>query len=180
MGNKIHNEIADIAPTLASLEKKNPFRVPEGYFDALEHKILDALDKKPVLEKTIPEGYFDNLTDIVLDRIKEEEKPKVMPLYQRKWLSIAASLLIILGAGYLITIQSGTATSGAEFALEIDLEEALDYLEENDNLYLSDLIGLDLDEEDFSIGDSELSEFEDEEFEDFLEELDPEDLEDLL
>ncbi len=180
MGNKIHKEIADIAPTLATLEKRNPFRVPEGYFDSLEHKVLDSLDKKPKLEQSVPEGYFDNLSDMVMDRIREEEKTKVIPLYRRKWLSIAASLLILCGAGYLITNQSNTPTSNPEFALEIDPAEALEYLEENDNLYLSDLISLDFDVDDLSVEVSELSEFEDEDFEDFLEELDPEDLEDLL
>lgn len=183
MGNKTNKEIADIAPTLAGLEKQNPFRVPEGYFESLENRVLDSLDKKPILTASTPDGYFDKLSDSVMDRIKSEEKTKVVPLFSRKWISIAASIVIILGVGYLAIFQkSGTESESVEFALaDIDPEEALDYLAENDNLYLSDLIDLDLyNEEDFDLENSDFSEMDDEELDQFLEELDPEDLEDLL
>jgi len=181
MGNKINKEIADIAPTLASLEKHNPFLVPDGYFDSLENRIFDSLDKKPVLDNALPDGYFDNLSDKVLERIKSEEKEtRVVPLYRRKWLSIAASFILLLGAGYLISTQSDSINPNTEFALDVDLDEALEYLEENEDLYLSDLLSLDLSEDDISIEEDEMTDFENTNIEELLDELEPEDLEELL
>ena len=180
MANKIDIEIIDIAPTLASLEKHNPFMVPDGYFSSLENRILDNVDKRPILSMSTPEGYFDSLSDKVLDKIQLEEKTKIIPLYKRRWLSIAASVVILLGAGYLLNTQSGLSTENSEFVLDIEPEDALEYLIENDNLYLSDLMTLDLNEDDYSPTDPILTDFEDADIEELLNELDQEDLEELL
>ena len=180
MGNKIDKELAEIAPLLASLEKSNPFSVPEGYFSSLENRVMDALDKKPVLNESAPSGYFDNLSDRVLERIQTEEKPKVIPLYRNKWLAIAASFIVLIAAGFLINGQLGQSNSGEEFALDYEPEEALEYLIENENLYLSDLISIDLYEDEEFAEESTFTEFDDVELDELLNELDPEDLEELL
>jgi len=180
MANKIDTEIFDIAPTLASLEKHNPFKVPEDYFQSLENKVLDAVDKKPILSASAPEGYFDNLSDQILNRIKAEEKTKVIPLYKRKWLTIAASVIILLGAGYLINTQPNLSNEDVEFVLDIEPEDALEYLIENDNLHLSDLMTFDLEEEDFITKELIITDFDDADIDELLNELDQDDLELLL
>ena len=180
MGNKIYNEIADIAPMLASLEKQNPFTVPEGYFSSLENRTLDAIDKKPMLTSSPPEGYFDTLSDRILDKVHKEEKVSIIPLYRKKWLAIAASFIVLFCAGYLMTTQSGIDQNHEEFALEIEPEEALEYLIENENLYLSDLISLELYDDEEEMEDSNFTEFDDADIDELLNELDQEDLEELL
>lgn len=180
MGNKIHNEIADLAPMLASLEKQNPFTVPKGYFTSLEHRTLDAIDKKPNLIATTPEGYFDTLSDKVMEKIQEEKATKVVPLFRMKWVAVAASFLVLLCAGYLMNTNSGIQSDDAGFAMEIEPEEALDYLIENENLYLSDLISLELYADDLEEDEANFMEFDDADIDELLNELDQEDLEELL
>ncbi len=180
MGNKIYKEIADKAPILASLEKHNPFIVPDGYFSSLEERILDSIDKKPILTSSTPDGYFDNLSEKVMEKIQSEDKVKIIPFHKKRWLSIAASFIIILGAGYLLNTQLNISSKNTEFVFDIEPEEALEYLIENDNLYLSDLFSLDLYEDDFSLEESEMTDLENADLEELLNELDPEDLEELL
>ena len=180
MKNKIDIEIIDIAPTLASLEKHNPFVVPDGYFLSLENHILDAVDKKPILSVSMPEGYFESLSDKVLDRIQSEEKTKIVPFYKRRWLSIAASFVILFGAGYLLNTQLNSSTEINEFVFDIEPEDALEYLLENDNLYLSDLMTLDFEDDDFNTKEPQITDFDDADIDELLNELDQDDLEELL
>jgi hypothetical protein len=84
MGNtgEILNELRSISPLIASMEKVNLWKVPDGYFDQLPQKIADrargvdsgnieVLHKGP--GQDIPEGYFENLSQSILARIKSME-----------------------------------------------------------------------------------------------------------
>ena len=77
---EILNELRDISPSLAEMEKVNVFTVPEGYFIDLDEKIATTVflqvDKKENFQKA-PEGYFDSLSNKILSRIKEEEEDAV-------------------------------------------------------------------------------------------------------
>jgi hypothetical protein len=74
---EILNELRNISPSLAEIEKVNVFTVPEGYFVGLDEKIATTVflqvDKKDNFQK-VPEGYFDSLSSKILSRIKEEEE----------------------------------------------------------------------------------------------------------
>lgn len=72
---EILNELQSISPLIASLPKVNVLEVPDGYFTALEQKIVTSVllhqdEKKEGLQ--VPEGYFDTLSTRILDRIKNE------------------------------------------------------------------------------------------------------------
>ena len=73
---EILNELIDISPSLAKMEKVNVFSVPEGYFLGLDEKIATTVflqqDKKTAFRK-VPEGYFDSLSSQILSKIKKEE-----------------------------------------------------------------------------------------------------------
>ncbi len=73
--NEILNELNDISPALAKLEKVNVFSVPEGYFIGLDEKIATTVflqqDKKTTFQK-VPEGYFDSLSSRILSKVKTE------------------------------------------------------------------------------------------------------------
>jgi len=180
MENKIHSEIKEIAPILASMDKKNPFIVPEGYFSSLENKTLDALGKKPIIDKATPEGYFDNLSDQILERVSLEEKTKVIPLHKRTWLNVAASIILMTGAIYLMNTQTSGIDNTTEYVLDIEADEAFDYLVENEDLYLSDLLKYDIYNYDFDNETTDIQILEETDLDAFLNELDQEDLEDLL
>ncbi len=78
----ILNELGELSPLIAGMEKTNVFAVPQGYFEGLadrmleicnveEQGILSGLPKPENAE--VPAGYFDNLADTIMARIKAEE-----------------------------------------------------------------------------------------------------------
>jgi hypothetical protein len=79
---EIVNELFQISPLLAGLDKTNLFSIPEGYFNNLPSDILRQLKTDRSisfsgLEETIltvPEGYFENLSADILNKIKALEK----------------------------------------------------------------------------------------------------------
>ena len=74
----ILNELEQISPLLASMEKVNVFHAPDGYFDELHERIstyallndTPALDVEKKQTQQVPEGYFDALSDTILAKIK--------------------------------------------------------------------------------------------------------------
>ncbi|HXR84500.1 MAG TPA: hypothetical protein VN722_09345 [Hanamia sp.] len=71
---EITDELKDVSPTLASMEKVNVFQIPEDYFSDFDAKILTTIflqDKKNNFQK-VPEGYFNSLSDNILSKIKSE------------------------------------------------------------------------------------------------------------
>lgn len=78
INSDILNELKDISPVLAGMQKTNVFTVPEGYFEKLDTDVLLALKAEGALLKTIsgshsasvPEGYFESLADTILSKIK--------------------------------------------------------------------------------------------------------------
>jgi len=71
------NEWKAEAPYLASLQKKNPFSVPEQYFNALPEMIHNAVyvddlrETVPVSGFIVPEQYFDILQGCILAENEE-------------------------------------------------------------------------------------------------------------
>ncbi|MGN6246712.1 MAG: hypothetical protein ACTHNG_00065 [Ginsengibacter sp.] len=78
---EIINELRNLSPLLADMEKVNVFSVPEGYFLDLDEKIATTVflqvDKKENFQK-VPEGYFDSLSDKILSRIKNKEEEETV------------------------------------------------------------------------------------------------------
>jgi hypothetical protein len=71
---EITDELKDISPTLASMEKLNVFQIPDDYFSDFDTKILTTIflqDKKNYFQK-VPNGYFNSLSDNILSKIKSE------------------------------------------------------------------------------------------------------------
>lgn len=68
---EIYNELNEISPLLAGIEKKHILSVPEGYFDTLSINILKQINSNSAdFKLTVPEGYFENLSSSVLNKIK--------------------------------------------------------------------------------------------------------------
>lgn len=84
----ILNELREISPLLAGLERVNVFTVPQDYFDKISSSILLKLDQDQISGKAMalpleaPAGYFENLSSNILSRIKSEslhESNEVFP-----------------------------------------------------------------------------------------------------
>ena len=70
----ILNELNELSPVLAAIEKVNVFTVPDGYFLQLSVDILmgieNGLSNNVPSVSDVPTGYFDTLADTILSKIK--------------------------------------------------------------------------------------------------------------
>ena len=71
---EIYDELNNISPLLAGIEKINVFSIPDGYFDLLSIDILKELNTNiPEFRNdklTVPEGYFESLSTNILNKIR--------------------------------------------------------------------------------------------------------------
>ena len=96
-------ELEEIAPFLASIPKKMPFAVPEGYFTQTTEGLSDWVKEEslpPLLQSgkqmpfTVPDGYFESLPAIILKKVSPKEA-KIIPISSsRKWMRYAAAAMI--------------------------------------------------------------------------------------
>lgn len=80
---EILNELMEISPVLARMERVNPYAAPAGYFEGLDEHLLTMAkieDHSPALQSIamnntmqVPEGYFEGLAGSILNKIKAEE-----------------------------------------------------------------------------------------------------------
>ena len=76
--NKMNDDWKGEAPKLASMEKRNPFLVPETYFDTLSEQIQSRIAIEQFLNNQdsgfiVPEAYFESLPDQIESRIFVED-----------------------------------------------------------------------------------------------------------
>jgi len=80
--NLENNDWKNEAPTLAEMGKRNPFAVPDGYFESVEEQVLSAVFLDSLKQKTnhnsfeVPQNYFEDLTEQIEMRISLSEMPK--------------------------------------------------------------------------------------------------------
>jgi len=80
--NLENNDWKNEAPTLAAMGKRNPFAVPDGYFESVEEQVLSAVFLDSLKQKTnhnsfeVPQNYFEDLTEQIEMRISLSEMPK--------------------------------------------------------------------------------------------------------
>lgn len=67
------------SPLLNAAGKRNPFNVPDGYFDEMQQQITSRIAIESVVSSdlnqnlSVPEGYFDTLEDQIMSSIKVEK-----------------------------------------------------------------------------------------------------------
>lgn len=73
---EILNELMDISPSLAAMERVNVFQVPDDYFTELDKRIFTTVflhqDEKNK-DQWVPERYFEELSNKILSKIKDAE-----------------------------------------------------------------------------------------------------------
>ncbi len=134
MKRDIKDEIKEIAPRLLAVGNKNPYTVPPNYFENLT---LDTTGTN----QSVPKDYFDGLTEKVMSEVKTEKQAKVFSLNIKKWVA-AASIIGIGLVSYITMTTSDQSITSDTYAADIELEEALEYLIENDEINISDAIDL--------------------------------------
>ncbi len=175
MKEEIKKEILDLSPELIEIGNRNPFLVPDGYWERLEGNIYDATQLQNG-KTSVPANYFENLANRVIAEAEVKPKTKIKTLSYLRW--VAASVAVIFAVGYFTLGNDNMNSNAEEFVLENEVEEAIDYLEEQDGIYLTDVLSF-LDEDIFyEMESNEL--YTDESFDSVLEELDDDQLEELF
>jgi hypothetical protein len=113
----VAQELTEVAPTLASLKKANPFSVDEKYFDKLPVEILTRITER---EKR---SVYRNLLDVLL-------RPKYA-------IPIAASILLIIMAIFILNKpDSIISPSLVDYTFDDILTESPDIIESMDETLL--------------------------------------------
>lgn len=82
----ILNELSELSPVIAGIEKINVFTVPAGYFENLSSGILAGIATEENVSdlsfsdfttNDVPQGYFDTLADTILGKIKAKNAENV-------------------------------------------------------------------------------------------------------
>ncbi len=77
-----NNDWMNETPALRAIGKRNPFSVPEGYFEDCEEAIFSVVFLDGLKQKTssnnfeVPQNYFQNLTERIQTRVALEGIPK--------------------------------------------------------------------------------------------------------
>ena len=80
--NLENNDWKTDAPRLAAMDKKNPFAVPDGYFENVNGNIATAIFLDKLKQETndqyfeVPQNYFGDLTERIETNISLSELPK--------------------------------------------------------------------------------------------------------
>ncbi|MDB4292146.1 hypothetical protein N9954_01975 [Maribacter sp.] len=152
-------------------DKKNSFKVPEGYFENLNDRLMDGLsEERPNLPKgdgfAVPDDYFETVHATILDKMNVGET-KVIPLHPYKKYyyaaaSIAAAVLVIFGLNW-----NTSEVPTFEGLAESDIENYFETNEYDLSAYeIAEVIPLD----ELDIDDMLTNRFEEENVIDYLDE----------
>ena len=138
MRKEIREEIENIAPNLLAIGNQNPYRVPHMYFDELEIALDDEFNKP---QQLIPTNYFENLADQVVIKAKTKKPTRIISLIAKRWIA-AASIAMLCVATYFMMDTNKVTLDNQSFVLDVELEEAFDYLTDQDDIYISEVLEL--------------------------------------
>lgn len=115
-------------------EKSRGFKVPKGYFEGVEDKVLSRMSTDETRGFKVPEGYFENL-EVKTGAVSK--KTKVVPIRTSMrarlvWMAAAASILLIFGLKYMNVSPDETNWNTLDqnelsFWIENDLSEVSAY-----------------------------------------------------
>ncbi|WP_051205293.1 hypothetical protein [Salinimicrobium xinjiangense] len=94
-------------------QKDAGFKVPEGYFENFEDRMMTRLTfSEGELEKNpfrVPDNYFDELENRVMKNVETtDQKAKVIPLYKHPVLYYAASVAAVLAILFSSMFYNGS------------------------------------------------------------------------
>ncbi|HEV8079920.1 MAG TPA: hypothetical protein VGP43_04355 [Chitinophagaceae bacterium] len=112
LATDIFEELNNISPLLAEMEKGNIFSVPKGYFDVLSIDVikkLNSANRDVETDKlTVPEGYFESLSSSVLNKIKslDQDAAQELRTLSPMLYSIQNENVFEVPAGYFRDLQN--------------------------------------------------------------------------
>ncbi|MDR3273412.1 MAG: hypothetical protein LBT29_08035 [Flavobacteriaceae bacterium] len=81
---------------------KNPFTVPQGYFERLEKNIVLRKDAQKSFQT--PDSYFDKLENNIFSQTVDKKKGKTVPFfsYSKYWATAACLIFILTVSGFWV------------------------------------------------------------------------------
>jgi hypothetical protein len=143
----ILNELKQLSPTLAAIEKVNVFTVPAGYFEYLPADILMGIEKENGFVNNtnadVPVGYFDTLAASILTKIKmqdNEDAATELSDLSPQLFSIKKEGPFEVPTGYFDTLTGSIlakikAYDNEDAATEIRILSAMLYSIQNENVF---------------------------------------------
>lgn len=148
-------ELAMLSPLLSKSGKKNPYTIPEGFFNELSdnlvsevkavsfvqdeleniNPLLSDLKKKETYE--VPQGYFNQLPEAILLKIKNQQTAKIVEFKKGiSWLkyAVAAAITGIIFTIGILTFNNKTGVEEPTAGLSnVSDQEITNYLDNHDN-----------------------------------------------
>ena len=118
-GVDILNELKELSPVIAGMEKVNVFTVPVGYFENLSEDILIGIASEKSISNNsfsdfpagdIPHGYFDTLADTILGKIKAQNASDELRTLSPMLYSIQNENVFEVPQGYFNTLADEIIT----------------------------------------------------------------------
>ncbi len=98
---------------------------------------LETVEKKEVF--TAPDGYFDQLQNNVFDKIENQESKKVSKsgkqiFFNPFWMSVAAAIVVLIVAFFSLKDSINKTEVGSYYAIinKVSSDEIVAYLEQSD------------------------------------------------
>lgn len=130
MKKEIRDEIQDLAPSLLQIGNRNPYKVPAFYFADLHIGLAE--------NQSVPDDYFATLSDHILEEARAESQAKVFLLNHKIW-AVAASIILLCTVSFYTMISTDPSENDL-FVLDVELEDAFDYLASSDDIYMDDVL----------------------------------------
>lgn len=101
---------------MSSIDKKSPFKVPDGYFNHFDQKLAQKIDTiNPNNGYRTPINYFQEVEDQILNRIDYPE-PKTPSFTRYVWKAMAVACVVSLF--FVIEKNAVDQTELADFFIE--------------------------------------------------------------
>lgn len=112
---------------------KSGFKVPEGYFQDFESRMMERVTKDEKDFGTspfkVPQNYFEQLGDRVFEKLENPpKKGKVIPLFRRKTWSYIAGVAAVAAVFFSSVIFNDNGEIGFE---DLDISAVENYLLES-------------------------------------------------
>ena len=130
------------------MNKKNPFKVPEGYMDSLKGRILEKVASEEVnFPKDegfgVPENYFDSLGEKLKTRLPSGE-PKVIKINSYRQFAYVASAVAAVFLLVFVLQYKGGESPGFDTLASAEIEQYLNTNVDALNTYeLAEELGVD-------------------------------------
>ncbi len=124
------DELDELSPMLKAMKAKEKNSGPDpSYFDNLQEKVISQIKldiaSKPETLSDVPSEYFEKLPDFVLAKVNKNEAKQVTFAQYRKWIGLAASLIVVLIALPFVTRQLKPTESPLASNTKVAISESI-------------------------------------------------------